>query len=374
MMPDEHNSTGHTSKKTRIFADETQVGMKRTFLLLLMTLVALYAKVAYEVWTEDAYLTSSPKGYLSDIAQSVTAIPLQSAGKCEIEKTRSIRKEGNNLFLVSKDILYRFDTSGQFVCQVTRPDVIRVAAYVIDPLRELLIVLGNADDIHYYTFDGEPAGQKKAATHIGGRIRAIAMYQDCIWTIEERAGAGSYGQEKYIEQKMVRYDVSFHEMESRRLITVDLPDKPIVPLLGNVNIAVAEDTGTLYAHAAPSLPERLLRDSLLLKYKQISSGIFPDGDDCTVSPLCFGRRFWLASLYDPDDASRTYAFCFDRETNRSWQVEGGFEDDFYNTGLIPEWQAMDVFSRAYSFCKSGEAVKHIAPSGEPVVFIVELKV
>ena len=348
-------------------------GMKQSFFLLLLIFAALYAQVAYKVWTKDAHPASSPKGYLSEIAQSVTAIPLRPAGTCEVEKVRSIRREGNHLFLIRRDILYRFDTSGRFVCQITHPDVIRVAEYVIDPLRERLIVLGNEDDIHYYTFGGEAAGQKKAADPVTGRIRAIALYQDCIWTIEERIVSGAHEPERFIEQQMVQYDVSFREIRSHRLTSPGLSHKPLLPLFGAMDIAADESSGILYAHAAPQQPDHLLRDSLLLKYRLMSSGIFSDADERRALPLRLGPRFWIASSYDPADASRAYTFCFDRQTNHSWQVEGGFEDDFYRTGPVAEWQAMHLSGRYYTFCKSGEAVKHISSSGSPVVFIVELK-
>jgi hypothetical protein len=342
-------------------------GMKRTFLVLLLAFAALYAQVAYKVWTEDPYLASSPKGRLSDIAQSVTAIPLQAPGSYDAEKTRSIRRLGDRLFLINKDILYSFDASGRFVCQITHPDVIRAAEYAIDPLREQLIVFGNEDDIHYYTFGGELKEQKKAAAHIADRIRAVAMHEGCIWTIEERVG-------ERIEQRMVQYDAAFREIGSSRLLSPDWLHKPFLPLSFNMEIAADESSGVLYACASPLRPDYLLRDSLLLKYRLTSPGMFSEGDERNVFPLRLGPRFWIASSYDPDDASRTYAFCFDRETNRSWQLSGGFEDDFYGAGPVAQWQPMDLSGRRYSFCKSGEAVKHISSSGAPVVFIVELKV
>ncbi|MDR1555454.1 MAG: 6-bladed beta-propeller [Tannerellaceae bacterium] len=342
--------------------------MKRAFLLLLLALTALYGKLGYDLWTEKPYPASSPEGVLSDIAERVRAIPLQSAGGYSPVHPRNIRKEGRNLFLISDDVLYRFDTSGRLICRITDPGLICVAAYLIDPLREQLIVLGNTDEIHYYTYEGELRERKKPETQEPcRRMQAVAMYQDCIWTAEERLCS----QGKSIGQRLVKYDISFREMESHRLISADLPDKPLIPLFADMDIAVEEDSGRLYAYAAPLHPGRLLRDSLLLKYRQ--SGIFSGGDDGLAFPLCFGRRFWFASSYDPDDASRA-VFCFDRATNRSWQIKDGFEDDFYGTGSIAEWQAMDIYSRNYCFCKSGEAVKHISPSGNPVVFIVELKV
>ena len=245
-----------------------------------------------------------------------------------------------------------------------RPGACRAAEYAIDPLREQLIVLGNEDDIHYYNFDGELKEQKKAAAHIADRIRAVAMHEGCIWTIEERSG-------ERIEQRMVQYDADFREIGSSRLISPDWLHKPFLPLSANMEIAADEDSGILYACAAPLRPDYLLRDSLLLKYRLTSSGMFSEGDERSVFPLRLGPRFWIASSYDADEA---YTFCFDRETNRSWQLANGFEDDFYGAGPVAQWQPMDLSGRYYSFCKSGEAVKHISPSGGPVVFIVELEV
>jgi hypothetical protein len=351
----------------------TKNGMKRTFLFSLAAFVALYAKITYDIRTEDALLTGRTKGYLSEIAQRVTAIPLQT-GAYEIEQTRAIRREGNSLFLISNDILYRFHADGQFVCRITDPSLIRVGTYLVDPLRRRLIVLGNTDDIHYYTFEGQLVEQKKAGLHNGlRRMQAVALYRDCIWTVEERACSGPLTQETYIERQLVKYDFSFQEMESHRLLTAGLPDQPLIPFFGDIHIAVAEDTGAIYAYSPAYSPEHLLRDSLLLKYGQRPSGLAA-GDEPAVFPLRFGRRFWLASSHDLSDVTRAYMFCFDRKTDRSWLVKGGFDDDFYQTGLIPEWQAMDMYNRAYCFCKSGETVKQLSPSGSPVVFIVELKV
>jgi hypothetical protein len=358
-----------------IFAGETPIGMKRTFLFFLLALTALYAKITYDVWTADDYTVSLAEGDLSEIARQVIAIPLQTQGY-EIGKARAVRREGNDLFLIGNDILYRFNLEGQLVCRITDPAVIRVGAYLVDPLRSRLIVLGNADDIHYYTFEGELLERKKAEARSGlRRMQAVALYPEdhCILTVEERVCPDPLTQQMRLEQQLVKYDASFREMESRRLVSAGLPDKPVIPFFGDLSIAVAEDTGAVYACSPALFPEHLLRDSLLLKYGRTSPGISPDGGEAGIFPLRFGRRFWISSSFDPADATRTWMFCFDRRTDRSWLLKEGFNDDFYRTGAISEWQAMDIYNRAYCFCKSGEAVKHISPSGSPVVFIVELK-
>ncbi|MDR2118547.1 MAG: 6-bladed beta-propeller [Tannerellaceae bacterium] len=349
--------------------------MKRSFLLLLIALAALYAKVGYDLRTADASLVSAPRGVLSDIAEKVTAIPLQSADGYPVEKPKSIRRDGNNLFLISGNILYRYDISGRFICRVTHPALIRVAEYVIDPLRKQLIVLGNTDDIHYYTFEGRLTAKRKPETSLPHRrMQAVVMYRDCIWTAEERLRFDSLTQEWYVEQHLVKYDTSFHEIEANRFVAADLPGKPVIPFSGNMDIAVAEYSGLVYA-CAPSLqPDDLLRDSFWLKSGHIFPGRFPGDGRPYVYPLRFGPRFWLASYSHPADASQRYTFCFDSTTHRSWQLNDGFEDDFHHTGFIPEWQAMDIYSRTYCFSRLGKEVNSTSfPGVQAVVFIVELK-
>ncbi|MDR1645563.1 MAG: hypothetical protein LBS05_07070 [Tannerellaceae bacterium] len=348
--------------------------MKRTFLIILFALVALYAKITYDLWTAGAPAESSPHGYLSEIASRVTAIPLQT-GEQRIENPRSIRREGTNLFLISNDILYRFNLDGEFLCRITDPALIRVATYLIDPLRSRLIILGNADDIHYYTFGGELLEQQKADARNGLRsMKAVTFYQDQIWAAEERTVSDPLTRKAFVEQQLVRYDASFREIGSHRLLAAGLPEQPVVPFSGEMHLAVMEDTGALYA-CTPSLhPERLLQDSLRLKYGPASVAHFPDAVHPETFPLRFGRRFWFSSAAGPDGDSEAYLYCFDRTTDRSWLLKGGFDDDFYHTGPITGWQAMDVYSRAYCFCQSGDPVKPLSPSGSPVVFIVELNV
>ena len=61
-------------------------------------------------------------GSLADIAKEVIAIPLQDSGQRQIKEAVSVRLEGNNLFLISEETLYRFTRKGEYVCAITCPE------------------------------------------------------------------------------------------------------------------------------------------------------------------------------------------------------------------------------------------------------------
>ena len=133
---------------------------KRTCLL-----VAIFISIC--IWNGLERLISSGKGEiyrngeLSEIAKDVVAIPLESIAGPPIKDVRDLYKEGDNLFLISRDILYRFNRKGEFICRITNPKEIRVAGYMVDEVKQQLIVLGNVNDIYYYTFDGQLLLKKK---------------------------------------------------------------------------------------------------------------------------------------------------------------------------------------------------------------------
>ena len=135
--------------------------MKRTFTYLLLLVLLVCGKQAYNLLISNESIRSNPTGALSDIADEVIAIPLQDSGTHSIKEAKYIRQEGDNLFLISNETLYRFNRKGEFICRITHPDDIRVAGYVVNPANQQLIVLGNTDDIFYYSFNGDLLTRKK---------------------------------------------------------------------------------------------------------------------------------------------------------------------------------------------------------------------
>ncbi len=352
--------------------------MKRAFLLLLLIFVVLYGKMAYEVFTEQSIFENNIEGKLSDIAEDVTAIPLQTFGLHKIERARSVQKEGDNLFLISDDTLYRFDKTGKLICRVTDPNLVTVAGYMIDPIKGRLIVLGNQNDVLYYSFNGELEECKKLTNDgMYQRVHSASLYNNRIWTTEEctlfEADTDTY----LVEKQVVEYDTSFQKIGSHKLVSADLTNRSTLLSSCDYQLGVSKESGKMYIYTTPSDPENLLRDSLLIKRRQDTYGEVDFDNEVTVYPMRFGQRYWIASHADPDHPSRAHTFCFDQNTSKSWYLKEGFKDDFHHTGFVSQLKPLDVYCNSYYFCKTNNDTRStFAKTNDldnAVVYIVKLK-
>ena len=245
--------------------------MKRTFTYLLLLVLLVCGKQAYNLLISNESIRSNPTGALSDIADEVIAIPLQDSGTHSIKEAKYIRQEGDNLFLISNETLYRFNRKGEFICRITHPDDIRVAGYVVNPANQQLIVLGNTDDIFYYSFNGDLLTRKKLKCDLpeNRHMLSISMHNNRIFTTEECVHGDTAGQTATIEKQIVEYDSSFHKLQSHTIRPVDLERSacPIGCLAPEVAVEPGSGTvyyGTLYilsksGKAKPwrTLPERI---------------------------------------------------------------------------------------------------------------------
>lgn len=230
--------------------------MKRTFTYLLLLVLLVCGKQAYNLLISNESIRSNPTGALSDIADEVIAIPLQDSGTHSIREAKYIRQEGDNLFLISNETLYRFNRKGEFICRITHPDDIRVAGYVVNPANQQLIVLGNTDDIFYYSFNGDLLTRKKLKCDLpeNRHMLSISMHNNRIFTTEECVHGDTAGKTATIEKQIVEYDSSFHKLQSHTIRPVDLERSacPIGCLAPEV--AVEPGSGTVYAYAPPINP------------------------------------------------------------------------------------------------------------------------
>lgn len=353
--------------------------MKRTCLFLLIIICIGCLRQGYELMTKDATTQNQLTGSLSDIAEEVVAVPLEPAGDYHIKKARNIRQEGNNLFLISNETLYRYNRKGEFICRITDPGVIKVAGYVLNPINQEIIVLGNTDDIYYYNFNGNLLETKKLKSDLPGHhLQSVSLYKDKIWTTEECMQEDTTSQALHIEKQVVEYDTSFRKINTKKIIPADLGYSLGISTGLPAQLSIAEDTGVMYAYTPPMRPDNLLRDTLYLKQKQETGTLFETEEGAVpLFPIRVGCRFWVSSYHNKADASGSYTFCYDQQNNRSWEVKGGFKDNFYETGTVPELEAMDLFNQAYCFCKSGKEIQKVFPEQtkreSAVLFIVKLK-
>lgn len=355
--------------------------MKRTFLALLLLIVLVCTKQGYEVFLRQVPMQEHISGSLSDVCEEVIAIPLKTADGERIEKARNIRQEGKNLFLISRATLYRFSREGEFICRITDPAQIRVAGYVLNPAQRQLIVLGNTDDIYYYSYEGKLLDKKKLKSDLPDRkMFSASMYQNHIWSIEEKISQkeDTAPHTSCLERVVVKYDTSFHPIETRTLKHADLGRTRYAPPCFAPQLAATEDTGEVYAYEPSMQPEELVRDTLYLRSKRKKErGMQTSDHSVYLYPLRFGKRMWVSTYTNEADANDNYTFCYDTLRNRCWQVQGGLKDNFYQTGEVQHLEAIDLFADTYCFCKSGEDIKKafpkLADEGNTVLFIVKLK-
>ena len=327
--------------------------MKKTGLFLLTLFVAVCLWQGYQRLTSQEEQQNHTEGYLSDIAEEVVAIPLESANGIHIETARQIRQEGKNLFLINNNVLYRFHRNGQFICRISDPEEISVAGYLIHPAQRQLIVMGNTNDIFYYTYEGKLIDKKKLTSNLPDRrIFSMSVHQNKIWSVEEQTTAHKQsGQADKVNHQVVIYDTSFHKIAERKLTHADMGRRQPLPAFYNPQLCISADTGSLYAYQPTVQPNYLLRDSLYISRLKRGSNPWGSEKEVYLYPLRMGRRMWISCYQPASDSRHNYTFCYDSYRQRSWQIKGGFIDNFYQTGAIARLEPLDLQGDQYYFVK-----------------------
>lgn len=350
--------------------------MKRTFSLLFTVFIVVYVWTGYQA-IREGHVHSLSKGSLSDIAEEVTAIPLETGAHCRLQKIRQIKRDGEDIFLVSDRQLYHFNSSGKFLGQITAhcPQAgkrsIEVVDYVVDPIRNRLIVIGNGREVHHYDYDGQLLSLNTLPQDASWKTFGnMAYFDDRLWVTVDLVNSGD-GQVPAIEQWLYTFDLDFREIDRRKLKAADL-GRMDIDCKPNPEIGVSN--GHVYVQSLTLQPTHILEDTLYL----IRSNKLEIEDNCTtILPLRIGTRFLMSVYCDPIATDRSYTFCYDRLKTKAYNVQGGLDDNFYRTGKVPELQPMDVYNNTYCYCKSGKAVAHSFPertdTDNPVLFILKIK-
>ena len=320
---------------------EKQMPMKRTFTLLFITILLVYGYQMYRVISDDGRVTSTDEGRLSDIAEQVTAIPLETDACGRLGEINRVRRDGTHIFLLNGKRLHHFTSTGQYMGEIgnggneTR---FEITDYDIDPQRKQLIVVSREGKVRYYTYEGKQLAETVVPQERNWRaFGRIAYYSDSLWATVEQIGP-----QATIEQWLYRFDRQFNVKERRRLHAAAL-GRPAIDYMPDPQISVAN--GHVYVQASSVQPAYLLDDTLhLIRSRQLE--ISPDY--AAILPLQIGPRFLFAIC--PNQTN--YTFCFDQKKKKAYHAIGGFKDDFYQTGPINNLQPIDIENRSYCFTRN----------------------
>lgn len=346
--------------------------MKKTCLLLLLFVSLLYIKEGYYIFCDNIPEKSTDKGSLSDVAEEVIAIPLETNSNCRLNHATQIKRDREDLFLVSNCQLYRFDCSGKFRNQVTYNNSFQVADYVIDPVEKQLIVMDNNENVYYIDYNGVLLEKKslaginplKSPTRMIYHNRHIWMTAQSLSPCKEEPG------KQNVDQWLYKFDTMFQLQDARRLTAADLGRFYIGACSPTLSVA----KGNVYAYSPSIQPEEILADTLYL----ISRNKLSIHEDySSILPLCIAGRYLLSTYCEAGEEERNFTFCYDRHEEYAYNVAGGFEDNFYHTGKVPDLQALDVYNNSFCYCRSAEDLKASFPErtaeDNPVLFIVKMK-
>lgn len=318
--------------------------MRKSFTTLLILMIVVLGWQGYQMLSAREHITAvHNQGALSDVADEVLSLPLHSTGGYGIDSVHFIRQDGNNVFLISKGIIYRFNRHGDLVCRITDPKMIHVAGYVLDPAHKRVVVLGNVDDVFYYSYDGRLIVRKKLKSNLGRtNVHSMALSgQHLVATVRQ------IDDQRNIEERIVEYDANLDEVRSYCLAHFPNDDNTVGCIAPQV--AFTPDSGELYAWSAFNRPEQLVEDTLMLRNALSQESLDTlAGNDIPLLSVRMGSRIWLSSN---DRNEKPYIFCFDNRTNQCWQVES-LEDDFFHTGRVTALEPADDSGQCYTFVRN----------------------
>ncbi|MDR2147829.1 MAG: 6-bladed beta-propeller [Tannerella sp.] len=318
--------------------------MKRAVYILIALFALTYGYEAYKAINQhlNDRVKVKTKGVLSDITDDVKAVPLETPDSGAVTNIRRVRKDGDNVFLISNNRLLHYDISGKFVNHIAQ-DVAEkneyIRSYTLNVERQQVIVIDSQRNILTYTYDGDLISEMPFP-HRWHRISALEFHDGYFWATAEthvKRNDDVY----QVENAMYQMDEQMNIVFQSRLHTADVGRKELLNS-GYVDELLAGKDG-LYAYTSPHSMDFLLKDTLhILQQEKIPSlhagEIF--GNGC-IYQVRRGERFFLSN--------NGFTFCYDDRNHTAYNLSDGFKDNFFGTGYISNLQPVDIYGNTYCY-------------------------
>ena len=233
--------------------------------------------------------------------------------------------------------------------------------------------MDNEENVYYYDYDGTLLERKSLAGINPLKAPTRLMYYDRhIWlTAQALSPSKEDAGTQCMDQWLYKFDTTLNLQDARKLTAADL-GRFYLGACFSTELSVAD--GNVYAYSPSTQPDELLADTLyLISRNQLNI----HNDYSSILPLCIAGRYLVSTYSNAADEEENYTFCYDRREEYAYNVTGGFEDNFYHTGRVPDLKALDVYNSSFCYCRSGEKVKNAFPDrteeDNPVLFIVRMK-
>jgi len=312
---------------------------------------------------------------LSEISQKITAIPLETNPQCLLSVLKQVKQANSFIFIWSEHDIYRFSQTGKFINRITHHTHNPVRCFTVNPDIRQVIVLDTLNLVYTYSFEGNLLHTDDAEAYLPGQTILDILYHDnYLWAVTEKISV-----DNRFEKWMYKLDISFKPLEGTQVASVDLGR---FYLADNIQPKLFVTEQHVCVYSPSFVRDKLLADTLHI----ISSGqlnpekLFPYLDrriffPAYSIPFLLSKRYLLASYRTHESERENYLFCFDRKTNKTFNMNG-LRDDFFQTGVVKDLQPFDLANQEFYFCKSGKDVATSFPErkedANPVLFVVRL--
>ena len=325
--------------------------MKRAVYILVAVIALTYGYQAYEAIYEhfNDYLKVRTKGFLSDITNDVEVILPETPDSGAVTNVKHVRKDGNHLFLISNNRLLHYDISGKFINPIAQEIAENneyIRNYTLNVEQQQVTVIDSQRNIWTYSYQGELISQTQIP-YLWHRISALEFYNGYFWATAESYVKQSESDDVYIVQNaLYQMDKQMNIVSESMLKTVDVGRKEF-PNSGSVTELLANKEG-VYAYSSPYSPDNLLKDTLYILEQHKIPALHPDetyGNGC-LYPIRRGERFFLAN--------NGFMFCYDDKNHTAYNLNDGFQDDFFGTGYVSDLQPVDIYGNTYCYVKDAQ--------------------
>ncbi len=329
---------------------------------------------------------------LSEIADSVKLIPLETREECLISTIRKVKFSSEYVYVSESQRLLQFNLSGKFIRQISKtgrgPGEFRaISDFCIDPNNENLYIISFNKILRF-----NAKGQLLQEFSIQGFPEQIIKLDSSIWiNIAEFAVKQTDGKSHNIS-KLIKLDSTLNPIDSTIVNDVGLiqgfsfinPSASYFSSAGDRN----------YFYYPSVLIEPVVRDTLfhIENDKLIPAIKFNFGEEITkltqnqkqvkdvppykkfrIMGICATMQYLFVnySLEDKD-----YFASYNSDNEIIFNMENGFNDDFYQTGKVI-LKPLNYATNYMYFIKEGfeiaDKIDIVDENDNPVLMLVKLK-
>jgi len=317
---------------------------------------------------------------LSDIAENVTAIALETLDDNLISVITKIAVGEDFIFLIDRKYLYQFTKEGKFVKKIGSlgqgPGEISFIKNMTVDWAAQKVYLATGHKLICFSFSGDLIQEKNFIM-----TDVIYLHENGFRILKASQGDKKSANGKYLnEVYLINLNKSFQIIDSLMIRSIEVERLMGVGMRGGTTF-LSQLKSEQYMYYPVLYPDPLVRDTLyqltnseLHPYLRLDFGIQKKEDSSfRIMGITKSKDYLFAPYFYK---RKSYQFLYHQRSGKSYNVREGFDDDIYNTGKVV-LRALNLQEDTFYFAKEGMELEGIidgvTADDNPYLFIVSLK-